>query len=53
MIGVHTAKFDNEKRTESVRNAVLRYGIAHPVVNDANQAIWQAYGSRSRRPAVR
>jgi thiol-disulfide isomerase/thioredoxin len=47
VIGVHTAKFKNEKRTESIRKAVLRYQIAHPVVNDANQAIWQAYGSRS------
>jgi sugar lactone lactonase YvrE len=47
VVGVHTAKFKNEKETESIRKAVLRYEIKHPVVNDANQAIWQAYGSRS------
>jgi thiol-disulfide isomerase/thioredoxin len=47
VIGVHTAKFDNEKNTESIRKAVLRYEIAHPVVNDAEQKIWQAFGSRS------
>jgi DNA-binding beta-propeller fold protein YncE len=47
VVGVHTAKFNNEKDTESIRKAVLRYQISHPVVNDANQAIWRAYGSRS------
>jgi thiol-disulfide isomerase/thioredoxin len=47
VIGVHTAKFENEKNTESIRKAILRYEISHPVVNDAEQKIWQAYGSRS------
>ena len=47
VIGVHTAKFDNEKNTESIRKAILRYEVSHPVVNDANQRIWQTYGSRS------
>jgi thiol-disulfide isomerase/thioredoxin len=44
VIGVHSAKFDSEKDTENIRKAVLRYQIQHPVVNDANQAIWRAYG---------
>jgi thiol-disulfide isomerase/thioredoxin len=43
VIGVHTPKFDNEKNTESIRKAVLRYEISHPVVNDADQAIWKRY----------
>jgi DNA-binding beta-propeller fold protein YncE len=47
VVGVHTAKFDNEKNTESIRKAILRYEISHPVVNDANQRIWTTYGSRS------
>ncbi len=47
VIGVHTAKFDNEKNTESIRKAILRYEISHPVVNDANMRIWEAFGSRS------
>lgn len=47
VIGVHTAKFDNEKDPESIRKAILRYEIAHPVVNDANHAIWQTYGVES------
>ncbi|MBA4185263.1 MAG: redoxin domain-containing protein, partial [Acidobacteria bacterium] len=43
VIGVHSAKFDNEKDTENIRNIVLRYGIEHPVVNDADFKIWDAY----------
>jgi DNA-binding beta-propeller fold protein YncE len=44
VIGVHSAKFDNEKVTENIRKAILRYQIAHPVVNDADHKIWDAYG---------
>jgi thiol-disulfide isomerase/thioredoxin/DNA-binding beta-propeller fold protein YncE len=47
VIGVHSAKFDNEKNSESIRKAILRYEISHPVVNDANMKIWEAYGVRS------
>jgi thiol-disulfide isomerase/thioredoxin len=47
IIGVHSPKFDNEKTTESIRKAVLRYEVGHPVVNDAEQAIWTAYGVHS------
>jgi thiol-disulfide isomerase/thioredoxin len=47
VIGVHTAKFENEKNTESIRKAILRYEISHPVVNDAEQRIWETFGSRS------
>ena len=43
VIGVHSAKFDNEKNTESIRKAVLRYEIDHPVVNDADMKIWRRY----------
>jgi thiol-disulfide isomerase/thioredoxin len=47
VIGVHSAKFDNEKKLESIRKAVLRYEISHPVVNDANMTIWRNYGVQS------
>ena len=43
VIGVHSAKFTNEKGTESIRQAVLRYEIEHPVVNDRDFEIWQQY----------
>ncbi|MGI8670798.1 MAG: thioredoxin-like domain-containing protein [Aridibacter sp.] len=47
VIGVHSAKFDNEKNTENIRQIILRYGIEHPVVNDADFAIWNAYAVRA------
>ncbi|KAM8876061.1 NHL repeat-containing protein 2 [Synchiropus picturatus] len=40
IIGVHSAKFPNEKVLENVRNAVLRYNISHPVVNDSKAHMW-------------
>ena len=40
VIGVHSAKFTSEKSSENVREAVRRYGIGHPVVNDAEFEIW-------------
>jgi thiol-disulfide isomerase/thioredoxin len=43
VIGVHSAKFDNERDSNNIREAILRYGIEHPVVNDAKFAIWNAY----------
>ena len=43
VIGVHSAKFDNEKETQNIRNIILRYGLEHPVVNDSDFAIWNAY----------
>jgi DNA-binding beta-propeller fold protein YncE len=47
VIGVHSAKFENEKETENIRRIVLRYQIEHPVVNDADFRIWQAYAVRA------
>lgn len=47
VIGVHSAKFPNERVTENIRQAILRYEIAHPVVNDNELKIWQAYGVRA------
>lgn len=47
VIGVHSAKFDNEKDSENIRNAILRYEIEHPVVNDANGVIAQKYQFRA------
>ena len=43
VIGVHTPKFDNEKKTDSIKKAIQRYEIKHPVVNDADMKIWRRY----------
>ncbi|XP_047232863.1 NHL repeat-containing protein 2 isoform X2 [Girardinichthys multiradiatus] len=40
IIGVHSAKFPNEKVLDNIRSAVLRYDICHPVVNDNEASLW-------------
>jgi hypothetical protein len=47
VIGVHSAKFNAEKSSDNVREAVRRYGIGHPVVNDANFEIFKSYAARA------
>ncbi len=47
VIGVHSGKYDQEHDSESIRKAILRYEITHPVVNDAEMKIWNAYGVRA------
>lgn len=43
VIGVHTGKFSAEKDLKNIREAVGRYHIKHPVCNDPNRAVWNAY----------
>ncbi len=47
VVGVHSAKFENEKETGSIRQAILRYDIKHPVVNDPELILWRQYGVRA------
>jgi len=47
VIGVHTAKFPSERDTENIRRKVAEYKIKHPVVNDADQVIWNRFGVQS------
>ncbi|MCO6458274.1 MAG: redoxin domain-containing protein [Pirellulaceae bacterium] len=47
VIGVHSAKFDTEKDTKNIEEAILRYEIEHPVINDAEHRIWQMLGVSS------
>ena len=47
VIGVHSAKFDNEKETENIRQAILRYDIEHPVLVDKNFRVWQEYAVKA------
>ncbi|MBI5930109.1 MAG: redoxin domain-containing protein [Chloroflexi bacterium] len=44
VVGVHSAKFENEGQTDNIRNIVQRYGVVHPVVNDSDFVVWQTYG---------
>jgi DNA-binding beta-propeller fold protein YncE len=47
VIGVHSPKFPAERETENLRAAIMRYGIEHPVVNDRDFRVWQAYAGRA------
>jgi NHL repeat len=47
VIGVHSAKFPAERESENLRAAVQRHELDHPVVNDADFAIWQSYAVRA------
>ncbi len=44
VIGVHSPKFANEKHAASVKDAIRRYDIRHPIVHDPEMKIWRAYG---------
>lgn len=47
VIGVHSAKFDAESDTDAIRNAIIRYDILHPVINDRKMEMWRALGISS------
>ncbi|KAF5276026.1 hypothetical protein FQA39_LY00822 [Lamprigera yunnana] len=41
VVGVHSAKFENEKQSKNIMAAVQRYNISHPVVNDRDNVMWR------------
>jgi thiol-disulfide isomerase/thioredoxin/sugar lactone lactonase YvrE len=47
VIGVHSAKFQNEKDVRNIKSAVIRYEIHHPVIVDNDMNLWTAYGIHS------
>ena len=47
VIAVHWAKFPSERTSEAVREASIRYGRQHPVVNDSADLLARAYGVRA------
>lgn len=47
VIGVHSAKFPGERETDNIRQAILRYEIEHPVINDFAMEVWQEYAVRA------
>lgn len=46
VIGIHSAKFNNEKDAANLRKAVLRHELVHPVANDSDFTLWNRYGVR-------
>ena len=47
VVGVHSAKFPNEKEADNLQKAVERYELKHPVINDAEFMVWQQYSCRA------
>ncbi|HEY9751240.1 MAG TPA: thioredoxin-like domain-containing protein [Allocoleopsis sp.] len=47
VIGIHAAKFANEQELDSIRQAILRYDIEHPVLVDHEFEVWQQYAVRA------
>ncbi len=47
MIGIHTAKFDHERDMAGIQQAILRYGITHPVLVDSDRILWDRYTIRA------
>lgn len=45
IVGVHSPEFEFEKDTENVREAMQKYGVAWPVVQDNDFIIWRAYNN--------
>ena len=46
-MGCHSAKFTNEKGHAKVRDAILKYDVRHPVINDDKMIIWHNFERRS------
>ncbi len=47
VVGVHSPKFPHEAERGAVEAAVARYGVTHPVIDDADMATWRAYAARA------
>lgn len=47
VIGVHSAKFTQEGKTENIRRLVIRYDLEHAVANDAEMQVWREFGARA------
>jgi len=47
VVGVHSAKFENERDAANISAAILRYDIGHPVLVDNGFVLWHAYGVRA------
>lgn len=46
-VGIHSAKFNNEKDAQNIRQSILRYDVEHPVVNDPEMDMWNHLGVHS------
>src|SRR5918997_4298102 len=47
VIGVHSPKFEHERDPAALAAAVERYGVHHPVLDDADMHMWQQYAAKA------
>ncbi|GAB1643764.1 NHL domain-containing thioredoxin family protein [Krasilnikovia sp. MM14-A1259] len=47
VIGVHSPKFEHERDPQALAAAVERYGVSHPVLDDADMLMWQQYAAKA------
>ena len=47
VIGVHSGKYLAERDTTRIRDASVRLGATHPVLNDRQFRVWRAYAVRA------
>ena len=45
VIGVHSGKYSTEHDDDSIREAIQRLGLEHPVINDPDFEVWQTFGA--------
>ena len=47
VIGVHSPKFEHERDRKALAAAAERYGVRHPVLDDADLAMWRQYAAKA------
>jgi DNA-binding beta-propeller fold protein YncE len=47
VIGVHSGKYSTEHDDASIRDAIMRYNLDHPVVNDPDFTVWDTFGANA------
>jgi thiol-disulfide isomerase/thioredoxin len=47
IVGVHSPKFTHEAEHRAVLDAVERYGVEHPVLDDPERVTWRQYAVRA------
>jgi sugar lactone lactonase YvrE len=46
-VGVHSGKYVAERDTDRIREASIRLGATHPILNDRQFRVWRAYAVRA------
>ena len=46
VVGVHAPEFEFEKNTDNVKDAVKKFGIKYPVIQDNDKGTWNAYENK-------